>query len=117
MQEVLEYYNSGARLFYENTQLPRKSRFRRLRAWLLDTAYAQRARIAGAREFVPPALDRRLFFGVLTQKLRSEVSHLEESNVITLDGHEYAYRPIPGRQLFGLTETWNLLDNMPKLNF
>lgn len=115
--EVLEYYNSGARILFEDTQSPRRGLFQRLRTWLMKTAYAQRTRIVGAREFVPPALDRRLVLGVLIQKIRSDVAHLDESHVITIDGHEYAYRPIPGQQLAGLTETRTLLEETPELSF
>ena len=115
--EVMEYYNSGARLLYEDAQSPRKGLFQQFRTWLKDTAYAQRTRIVGAREFIPPALDRRLVFGALTHKFRRDVAHLDESNVTTLEGHEYAYRPIPGQQLPGLTETKILLEEAPELDF
>ena len=109
-QKLFDYYKSAdSHFIFEDKKLSRQSFSKRIRDSFWRYVEARRPTLRELRQFLPTALDEKLKIKSDIQQIRSEILKLENPEVATLYMSEFAYKPMPGKTVPGLSNTQSLL--------
>jgi dTDP-4-dehydrorhamnose reductase len=116
-REIFNYYNQGGtRLLFEDEDLSHPAFSKRVINGFLAYVEARRNKLRELRQFLPIALDEKLKSKFDVQRIKSDILLLENSVVTTLYMSEFAYKPMPGKTIPGLSDTKSLLHKAHKLD-